>query len=157
MNDKQSCNSNSIFLPISYLDMLQDMIDKHNASDTPNLEFLASIECKFSFGGLCSVNYDQDMLLVTVNYWIFPKYLFKYLDNTEKFAQFFLDMCLPCVDDDCAIMSSATSLDTNTPLDYVWFSNALFACNDAARPDIDHDESNCDYIPEYDDPIILII
>jgi len=149
MNDKTHCNSNSIFVPISYLVMLQDMFAQYEASDTPNKDFLGAIECKFSHSGLAGSDYEQDRLLVTVNYWVFPKYLYEYLNDLEKFAQFFLDMELPCIDDDCAIMSSATSTDgTDTPLEYVWFNNALFACNDKARPD-DYD---ADYIPEYDDP-----
>lgn len=150
MQDKKHCNSNSIFVPIAYLDMLQNMFAQYDASDTPNKEFLGEIECKFSHGSLAGSNYTQDRLLVTVNYWVFPKYLFKYLNDLEKFAQFFLDMELPCIDDECAIMSSATSLDgTDTPMDFVWFNNALFACNDAARDD--YDEYDADYIPEYDD------
>ncbi len=133
MQDKTHCNSNSIFVPISYLDMLQNLFAQYNASNTPNKEFLGAIECKFSYSGLSGIDYEQDMLLVTVNYWIFPKYLFHHLNDCEKFAQFFLDMDLPCVDDDCAIEASATSLDgTDTPMDYVWFNNADFACNDKA-------------------------
>lgn len=142
MQDKKHCNSNSIFVPIQYLSMLQDLFAQYEASDTPNKEFLGEIECKFSYGDLAGINYVQDRLLVTVNYWIFPKCLFKYLNDTQKFTQFYLDMELPCVDDDCAIMSSATSLDgTDTPLDFVWFNNALFACNDKARPDNDDESS----------------
>ena len=112
-----TCNSNSIFVPVSYLAVLQDLIMQHDKDTAPNKEFLAGIECKFSFGGN-----SQEMLLVTVNYWIFPQHLFNSLNDCEKFAQFFLDMGLPCVDDDCFIMSSATSLDGN-PLQRVYYQN----------------------------------
>ena len=128
LQDKTHCNSNSIFVPIQYLDMLQEMITKHDLSDDPNIEFLASIEGKFpmcAFGHPDSLN--RDTLLLTVNYWIFPDYLYKHLNDPVAFAQFYLVMSLPCVDDDSSVRY-IQNLD-GSPMDQVYFQNDWLAVN----------------------------
>jgi hypothetical protein len=120
-NDKYGANTTSIFVPVQYKPQVEAVIEYQNTKQGDNGEFIAAIECTFSF---CNEDWmpeeakQPDILLVTTQWGVFKRVLQEQTDPALLLA-FFMDLELPQVNDDAYIRSAVQQQE----LGNVWYCN----------------------------------